>query len=536
MPDETRSVEADRLRIVEAELAAARRTIAALVRRSERAERPEAADRGALQRVIATLESTVHERERALEDSESHYRILYDNSPDAIITLDSQCRLVAANRAAEHLFGRGQDQLVGLPVASLLDTASGAALTGLLWAGFTGVGDVEVVLPDQRHLSFSVSRLSADRLLLVLRDVTQAHRLEVELLRTRRLAGAGRLAAQLAQEISTPLSVVLGRIELIEGSGRLDPNLQRQLGVMKDHARRIGGLVRNLHSFALPQPPHREHFSVRSGIEAALALAGRRLERLVVSVAVEPTDLPVHADRDQFAQMLSNLIATIADQNPAGTTVRLRARAVVDGSVRLTVEDDGVGLPESVVAELRSPYSGVRQPDPGLGIGLCIAWAIAQDHEGWLTAERLRPSGTAYHIHLPPVGAPAAVGPRAANTPRAILVVDDDQLLCETLSLILAGEGHHIQVAHSAEEALVLLNRARVDAVVSDIRLPGMDGESLVEQIEARWPHLLGRTLLCSGLLAKPRREGRYLQKPFTSEQLRRALATMMAESSPKTQ
>jgi CheY-like chemotaxis protein len=148
----------------------------------------------------------------------------------------------------------------------------------------------------------------------------------------------------------------------------------------------------------------------------------------------------------------------------------------------------------------------------------------------------LRPSGSAYHIHLPPVGAPAAVGPRAANTPRAILVVDDDQLLCETLSLILAGEGHHIQVAHSAEEALVLLTRVRVDAVVSDIRLPGMDGESLVEQIEARWPHLLGRTLLCSGLLAKPRREGRYLQKPFTSEQLRRALATMMAESSPKTQ
>ena len=100
------------------------------------------------------------------------------------------------------------------------------------------------------------------------------------------------------------------------------------------------------------------------------------------------------------------------------------------------------------------------------------------------------------------------------------MVVDDDHLLCETLSWMLEEDGHHITAVHSAEEALDRLNRENFDLIITDISLPGMDGESLVEAIELRNPSLARRTVLTSGLLHTPRRSNPYLQKPFTRNQL----------------
>ncbi len=519
---------------LEAELAAARRTIDVLVRRVERPSAGLSPDRFALQRVIASLESTVIARTRALEDSEAHYRILFENSPDAILTLDRQCHILTCNGTAERAFGRSRSELAGAPISALLDPSSGAALIGLLWAGHTGVGDSDVGLPDGRRMSFSVTHLDADHLLLVFRNVTQAHRLENELIQARRLISAGRLAARLAHDINTPLSVLLGRLELLEATPQSEGTL-RQLGVMKDHCGRIAGLVRNLQTFALQSPPRRQWLVMHEELQRTLTSIGRRLDRVKIKLEIEPHDLRIHADRAQLAQLLSNLLCHAAEMSPAGAVVRVRATDAGSGGACLVVEDSGTNLNATVLSQLQAPDIDSRQPDPSLGLSIAIAWTIAQDHGGRLTAEPRRPSGTAYRCVIPSGEGPVPELPREGERrPRSILIVDDDELLCETVLLMLSGEGNRIEAVHSAEEALVSLKRRSFDVVLTDIRLPGMDGEALADRIEAWWPELSSRTILCSGAVLHPRRSNPYLQKPFTGDQLRGLIQRISTPTCPR--
>ena len=108
-----------------------------------------------------------------------------------------------------------------------------------------------------------------------------------------------------------------------------------------------------------------------------------------------------------------------------------------------------------------------------------------------------------------------------------ILVVDDDPVICETVSWMISAQGNRAVVVHSAEDALVRIENEQFDVVLTDQRLPGMDGETLLQEIGERWPALTPRTILTSGLLHQPKENRRYLQKPFSREQLAKLLSEL---------
>jgi nitrogen-specific signal transduction histidine kinase len=519
-----------RIADAEAALAAARRTIDVLADRVERPPVAQDADRFALYKSISTLQDIAREQSAQAAARTLDYQALVDATPDAIVTLDGEQRVLSANPAAERLLERRGEPLVGASLADLLGQAGGAALTGLLWSGFAGIGDSDLELDDGRRVGFSVARLPERRTLLVMRDVTRVYHQEQEVLRSRRLASAGRLASGLVQEITTPLSIVQGRVALVRAHAERPDAVRRQAGVIEEHCRRISAVMRNLQAFIAPAPLDRGWHRVEALVQAVLESAGRKLERVQLQVEVSPEGLQVHADRDQFEHALSNLLSHVVDRSPAGARVRLLARRgnAGAGAVEITVEDRAGTLPPELLAELRSPYAeGDRQFDPDLGLGLAIAWAIAQDHEGWLTAAEVD-GGTALRLCLPgpPTGGGAAPAEQAV---RRILVVDDDQLLRETVSWLLSEQGHDIATVGTAEEALVWLGRQRPDVVLVDIGLPGMRGDALVDAIAERWPGLARRTIVTSGLLHAPRQGEAYLQKPFTRAQLLRALERLPA-------
>lgn len=514
-----------RLASAEAALGAAQRTIAVLADRVERPPVAQDADRFALYKSISTLQDIARERGAAVEARMHDYQALVEATPDAIITVDAEQRVLSANPAAGRLLGRGRGDLEGEALGPLLGHASAAALTGLLWSGFTGVGDSELELDDGRRLGFSVARLPAGRVLLVMRDVTRVYHQDLEVRRSRRLASAGRLASGLVQEITTPLSIVQGRVSLIHAQAEQPDAVRRQAGVIEEHCRRIAGVMHNLQAFIAPRPLEHAWHAVGAVLEEAQAACGRKLERVRVQALVTPRGLQVYADREQLVQALCNLLLHVAERSPAGAPVRLLAErgAAGEGAVELTLEDRAGTLPPELLAELRSPYAeGDRQFDPDLGLGLAIAWAIAQDHEGWLAAAELE-GGVALRLGLPGPSRAGSPG-RGEGTGRHILVVDDDQLLRETVSWMLAEQGHTIATVASAEEALAWLSRQRPDAVLVDIGLPGMRGDALVDAIAERWPGLAARTIITSGLLHAPRQGEAYLQKPFTRAQLLRVL------------
>ena len=99
--------------------------------------------------------------------------------------------------------------------------------------------------------------------------------------------------------------------------------------------------------------------------------------------------------------------------------------------------------------------------------------------------------------------------------------------MCETIAWMLTSEGHRITSVHSAEDAVSCIDSERFDLIITDQRLPGMDGEALIECIRERDASLAERTLLTSGLLFRPKHTGRYLQKPFSRAQLLKMLGDL---------
>lgn len=529
------------------QLVAERKTVGVLMDRLERPTPASDADRFALRKSISTLQDIARQQEEQVRHRSLEYEALVAAIPDAILTIDGELVVLQANPAALRLLGGDERPVEGLDLTKLFGESSAAALTSLLWSGFSGVGESLLELEDGRRLGLSVARLPGARVLLVLRDVTRAHQQEQELRRSRRLASAGRLASALVRDITTPTSIIQGHNSLLLSlADRTDREssavIRRHAGIALTHARRIGTVIRNLQTFVAPQPMAPQLNAMGDVTADAMAELGSSVEPVLLDVAVEPKTLEVWGDRAQLSQALSNLLGHVVDRSPAGDRLRLCARESVEvsGAVEVTLEASRETLPPAVLAELRSPYAeGERQFDPDVGMGLAIAWAIVQDHGGWLTVEE-REQGVTFRLLLPgpPTGGSGESreagdgddrSPTTGPAPGLILVVDDDQLLRETVSWMLEDRGHTIATTATAEDALAWMEHHVPDAVLVDIGLPGMRGDALVEAIAERWPALASRTVVTSGLLHAPRQGEAYLQKPFTRAQLLGTLERILA-------
>ncbi|MCB9778980.1 MAG: response regulator [Alphaproteobacteria bacterium] len=499
-----------RIAQLEAELEAARRTIEVLMDRVERESRAAGPDQRAWLRTIGELQSTAEARRRALREREAFYRALFHHSPDAILGVDARGTVRTCNRTAEMTFGREPAELVGRPVGDLFEAESGAALTGLLWSGFAGVGDAELRTIGGRRLGFSVARLPDDDLLVVLRDITQRRRLEEALERTRREAGYGRLAAALAAELTAPLAVLLGRLQLLRHRPPTTPaQLRPVLDVLLEQGRQIDDVVTNLRALGRAGPPTPGRVLLADIVHRAIGIDAARLAQVRLEVDV-PVELALRSDPDQAELAVRNLMLAAVSQMAPDRALRVRGE-LRDGKPVLCLEAEGLRLSD----EVRGALAGQQPMDPGAGLGLGIAAMLIQDNGG-----RLQPSTGPDDVCLLEATWPAADRPGGGVGRHSVLVVDDDHLLCDTVSWMLSGRGLVVHTASSAEEALRLMTQRGFDCVLADLILPGMDGEALLAEVVRRWPEMQGCVVLTTGTSYVPDGELDLLAKPFTRAQL----------------
>jgi len=510
----TDSAEVARLR---RELAAARRTVDVLVSRIERESNADDLDGAAWRRTIRQLETEVAARSRDLAAREEYFRVLYEQSPDAILTLRGD-RVVACNPAAELVLGRGAARIVGEALDALLGPDTAAALTSLIWSGFSGSGDSDLEQTGGKRLAFSISLLPSDETLLVLRDVTQRRHLEADLERARRNAGYGRLAAELASEITASLSVVSGRLALLRQKATVTPGeLDVSLEAMAEHCRRVDTVVSNLRALGHTRRPRPQQLLARKLLAQVLAEEGHKLERVRVQLDV-PDKLSILADPEHSGLILRNLLTYLADHMPRGRLLRVSASGEPSPVPSLLFQAEGLAMPAEIARILRAEERGrpAVAPDPALGLGLAITWALVHDNGG---AMSLADGGRVLRLRLGAIPGPSRV------RRRSVLVVDDDQLLCETVTYMLSGLGLAVRIASTAEEALRLLAVERYDCVLADLVLPGMDGVELLATIDRRWPGHGSRMVLTTGATPVLPEGIELLRKPFNRQQLLDAVA-----------
>ena len=384
---------------------------------------------------------------------------------------------------------------------------------------------------------------------------TQNDRLEEEvrertqrLLQTEKVATMGELLAGVAHELNNPLSVVTGRVGLLQSQLRDNPEVARQLDKVAEAADRCARIVRNFLALARQRPPERQEVHLNLVVDEALEMVGYALRTDGVEVTLElADDLPVlWADVHQLHQVLVNLITNGHHAMREKSELRvLTVKTASDPSrsrVSLSITDTGLGIPPAVRARIFEPFFTTKPAGQGTGLGLSLCQGIVEAHGGSIGVESEVGMGTVFTIQLPVTASeppPEAKVPETVDSSVAkrILIVDDEPDVTDLLADILAVDGHRVDKAGNGAIALQKLREGTYDVILSDLRMPELDGPGLHDEVERldgslaqRFIFITGDTLNLETKSFLDRVGAPTVTKPFDLNQVRRAVHRIPVE------
>jgi PAS domain S-box-containing protein len=376
-------------------------------------------------------------------------------------------------------------------------------------------------------------------------DLTERREVEAEMARQRealhqseKLSALGELLAGVAHELNNPLSVVVGQALLLKET-TTDRRIAERAIKIGNAADRCARIVKTFLAMARRKPSESQAVNMNDVIESALEVTGYTLSAAEIDVSLRlARDLPtIWADSDQLNQVITNLIVNAQHalqevHGPRKLRIASSYRKAM-GEVVIKIKDNGRGISDEILARIFEPFFTTKEVGTGTGIGLAVCHRIVEAHGGKIRVDSTPGEGASFVIRLPAAPPrPAAAAKREPRlesaAPLAVLVIDDEADVAEILADILRGDGHSVEIAGSGEAALTMLTERHFDVILSDLRMPGLDGPSLYRIIEKRKPELLSRLAFVTGDTMSPRIKkflrgaGRpYIEKPITPQEVR---------------
>jgi signal transduction histidine kinase len=329
-------------------------------------------------------------------------------------------------------------------------------------------------------------------------DVTEQHRAREALRAADRQKDE--FLATLAHELRNPLAPIRTAVHLLRRASDRPEVRERATEMIGRQVEQMARLLDDLIDIARITQQRlvlkKEPVRLGAVVDLALETARPAIEGKQHSLRVETRDREVllEADPVRLTQVLANLLNNAAKYTDAGGTIGFEA-GVAGDTVRFAVRDTGIGLSESaqsaVFTMFAQEHSALDRSEGGLGIGLALAKGLVELHGGTISATSEGPGrGSCFVVELP-VGsataptAEAATGQAAADTPRVILLADDNRDAIDALAELLRLSGHVVHTAHDGHEALEAALRLRPDVVILDIGMPGLNGYEVARRIRA---------------------------------------------------
>jgi two-component system NtrC family sensor kinase len=477
----------------------------------------------------------------ASEAEADRFRSILDSMPQAVVLADRELRVLQLNPAAGRLF----DALDTDASRSLWETVE------RMRGGGSPVAEAEVEA-EGRVLVVTVSPLATagpegEGVVLVLTDVTERRKMQRQLAQSERMSSLGQMISGVAHELNNPLASILGYAQLL-GAAPADERQAKRVAILQEEAGRCRRIVQNLLSFARRQEPERKLLSLNEVVGSVLALMGYQLR--VNGITVE-SDLdrelpPMTGDSHQLQQVLVNLFANALQAIRGAAergTVQVRTFVTDGGGLGMEVRDSGPGVPDSIRERIFDPFFTTKAEGEGTGLGLSLVYGIVAAHGGSIELLGGEGRGSTFRLVFPTGSPVETTGPsNEEETPPPaiaslkILVVEDEKPLASMIREALEEDGHQVVVVRDGEEALRKVAAESFDAILSDVRMPGMDGERFFQELRARSPELCARLLLTTGDTVSSktdrfaqRHDLPLLRKPFDVEQLRRAVRNRIA-------
>jgi len=392
---------------------------------------------------------------------------------------------------------------------------------------------------------------------------------ESALHQARKMESVGQLTGGIAHDFNNMLTGIISALDLIRmrvDAGRVD-GLERWVDVASASAHRAAGLTQRLLAFSRRQSLNSQRLAVNELVSSLDDLLRRTLGESIRLGTDLADDVPaVCTDANQLESAILNLTINARDAMPNGGSLCLRTRRVDiedssdgtpagDGAIQpgcyavLSVTDTGEGIPPDVIERIFEPFFTTKPIGQGTGLGMSMIYGFMQQSEGHVRIESEVGRGTTVSLYLPEA-LEVAETPTSGDVPEAaslhtgngqqLLVVEDDEQVRGLVTEVLNELGYAVSVVADGDAALAVLRSGwRVDALVTDVGLPGINGRQLAEIARQTRPAL--PVLFMTGYAEAARDQSEFLEqgmrmigKPFSLSDFGDAVATLFAGDEPK--
>jgi PAS domain S-box-containing protein len=343
-----------------------------------------------------------------------------------------------------------------------------------------------------------VEHEGAARLLFgIAQDASVEVERERHLRRAERLASVGTMIGGVAHELNNPLQAILNFAQLLMLDERSAED-REALTAMEREAQRMAKIVADLKQIARStqdEPGRTSSADLNDVVRHVMKVQEYLMRTSNIEVRLDlGADLPpILVDRGQLEQVVLNLVVNAEQAMSAhagGGRLILRTRASALGA-SLHVVDNGHGIPPHQLERIFDPFFTTKAPGVGTGLGLSLVHSIVTENGGEIRVDSEIGTGTAFRLEWQRASSESAVAAPARDEPARrtgmrILIVDDETALRTVMARYLSRRGHIVEQAADGAAALEMLEHAQYDVILSDLRMPGLGGEALMERLRDR--------------------------------------------------
>lgn len=465
--------------------------------------------------------------EEAIASERELLKITLNSLAEGVIASDRNGRVILLNYAALKMIGCSEEEAYNQPLSQVLSVRDGK--TGEKLTSFP----LERIDSDLMLITRSAEKIPITLqnspiklpngkkvgMVTVFQDITEKRQAERELIKTAKLESLGVLAAGIAHDFNNTLAAIISNLQLATIQYEKQMDISPTLAQTVEISYKASALTKQLLTFAKGGAPVKKNTSLDRLIRetAEFVLRGSNIK---VEYGI-PTDLwAVSIDVGQISQVLHNLVLNAKQAMQHGGIIKISVENIEVGMgrkmkpgkyVQVSVADQGVGIKPEILGKIFDPFFTTKPS--GNGLGLATAFSIIRQHDGEIEVESEVEVGSTFRIYLPAStqnSEEETIQKEIAVTEERlrILLMDDEELICQAVAKLLTTFGHEIVTTHNGEETIDAYLEAKAgnnpfDVVILDLTIPGgIGGKEVITKLRNYDPQI--KAIVCSGYAADP--------------------------------
>ena len=449
--------------------------------------------------------------EELLRRSEENYRQLIEAAQDAIICIDEKGIIFLWNESAEKIFGYSKYEIIGQPLTTIVPEKYQTAYQ----EGFnlfstsdkntisdkpvevSGITKAGVIIPTELSVSSYKAENEQLALIGIVRDLTERKRIDDILLRSEKLKSMGMITSGIAHEFNNILAIVKGFATQIKKKCGNDEKLEKRVDTIIKATNDGVEIVRRMREYTNLELDNANFVptDMRLLIKQSIGFTMPRWQNIANANGIHykidtdgfSKELCIMCNQSELREVLVNIINNALDAMPGGGSLSFHTWAE-EKTLFVTISDTGMGMGKTVQRNVFDPFFTTKI-GVGTGLGMSTAYGIVVRHGGEIEVESEEGKGSRFTIRLPlsnEIAKPEATFEQEQELKAEglrMLIVDDEQEICDLLSEYFLEDGHNVKSVNTGDMAIKLLETESFDLVLSDLVMPEVTGYDIIETI-----------------------------------------------------